>query len=78
MYFSGSTAVHCGPVLCSVDTENGWPCASCGRDRVRGVCQFVLICATTLPAHAGQIDCSATGLVKSGTAVPAGGVWYRV
>jgi len=30
------------------------------------------------PAHGAEIDCSATGLVKSGTAVPAGGVWYRV
>ena len=36
------------------------------------------MCATTSPAHVGQINCSATGLAKSNTPVPVGGVWYVV
>ncbi len=34
------------------------------------VCQFLLMCATTSPAHAAEIDCAAMDLAGSGTPVP--------
>ena len=64
--------------MCLPDTKSGRPCASWGRTRVQGVCQFLLM-VTLIDCHtAGQIDCAARDLADCGTPVSGAAVRYAV